>query len=357
MKKREIKSTRMPIYRDSGFPLDNAEKMGEAFSLEPLNKREPDHYIYSRYRNPTVVAAEEEIMKVEGCSWALLTQSGMAAVDVAVSIFQKGAQTRPWLFFTEIYGGTISFLDSILIARRGIKLERFAPSGQKYDLKKLEIKLKELKPEFVYFETISNPMLIVADGPAIINLCKSLNIKTIIDNTFSTPILWKPLESGADLVIHSATKYFSGHGNITAGVICGNDKELMSEAVAYRKFVGHMISPDDAYRLNSQILTFGLRFPQQCENAIKLSRLLEGNSLIEKVWYPGLESHESYNTSTKLFAGKGYGAMVTFSFGGSGTEEKRNRRDSFIESVREKIHLVSILSDLNTIIIQFESVW
>ncbi len=347
----------MPVYRDSGFPLRNAEQMGEAFALEPLHKREPDHYIYSRYRNPTVVAAEEEVMKVEGCKWALLTQSGMAAVDVAVSIFQRASATRPWLFFTEIYGGTISFLDSVLIARRGIKLERFAPSEQKYDLKKLEILLKELKPELVYFETISNPMLIVADGPAVISLCKSLGIKTIIDNTFATPSLWKPLESGADLVIHSATKYFSGHGNLTAGVICGNDEELMREAIAYRKFVGHMISPDDAYRLNSQILTFGLRFPQQCSNALKLARLLDGNILIDKVWYPGLESHDTHQTARELFAGKGYGAMVTFSFGGSGNDEKRNRRDAFIENVSDNIHLVPTLGDPNTILMPVEPVW
>lgn len=357
MKKREIKSTRTPVYRDSGFPLADAEQMKEAFALEPLHKRDPDHYVYSRYRNPTVVAAEEEIMKAEGCNWALLTQSGMAAVDVAVSLFHRGATTRPWLFFTEIYGGTISFLDSILIAKRGIKLERFAPSGQKYDLKKLEVLLKEVKPEFVYFETISNPMLIVADGPAIISLCKSLGIKTIIDNTFATPILWKPLESGADLVIHSATKYFSGHGNLTAGVLCGNDEELMKEAVAYRKFVGHMISPDDAYRLNTQILTFGLRFPQQCSNAHNLARLLSNSKLVEKVWYPGLETHDSHTIAQNLFDGKGYGAMVTFSFSGVGDKEKRSKRDSFIASVIEKIHLVPTLGDPHTILMPVEPVW
>lgn len=357
MKKREIKTTRTPVYRDSGFPLTDAAQMKEAFSLEPLHKRDPDHYVYSRYRNPTVVAAEEEIMKAEGCEWALLTQSGMAAVDVAVSLFQRGAATRPWLFFSEIYGGTISYLDSILIAKRGIKLERFAPSGQNYDLKNLEVLLKEVKPEFVYFETISNPMLIVSDGPAIISLCKTLGIKTIVDNTFATPILWKPLDSGADLVIHSATKYFSGHGNLTAGVLCGNDEELMKEAVAYRKFVGHMISPDDAYRLNTQILTFGLRFPQQCSNAHNLARLFSDSKLVEKVWYPGLQTHDSHDIAEKLFEGKGYGAMVTFSFSGEGDKEKRSKRDSFIANVIEKIHLVPTLGDPHTILMPVEPVW
>jgi cystathionine beta-lyase/cystathionine gamma-synthase len=357
MKRKEIKSTRTPVYRDSGFPMRNAGEMAEAFSLEPSHKREPDHYIYSRYRNPTVVAAEKEIMKAEGCAWALLTQSGMAAIDVAVSLFQRGTDTKPWLFFTEIYGGTISFIDSVLIGRRGIAIDWFAPDGQKYDLKKLKTLLEELRPEFVYFESISNPMLIVADGNAIISLCKSLGIKTIVDNTFATPALWKPLDCGADLVIHSATKYFSGHGNLTAGVLCGNDESLMAEAIAYRKFVGHMISPDDAYRLNTQILTLTLRFSQQCSNALKLADMLDSETTVEKVWYPGLVTHETYPVADELFGGKGYGAMVTFSFRGSNDEEKRARRDSFIEGVGERIHLVPTLGDPHTILMPVEPVW
>jgi cystathionine beta-lyase/cystathionine gamma-synthase len=154
MKNKTIKSTRVPVYRDSGFAMDNSDEMRNAFISETDHRREPDSYIYSRYRNPTVVAAEEEIMKVEGCEWALLTQSGMAAIDVAVSIFQKSTSSRPWLFFTEIYGGTISYLDSVLITRRGLRVERFAPINESYDLVDLESRLKELMPEFVYFETI-----------------------------------------------------------------------------------------------------------------------------------------------------------------------------------------------------------
>jgi cystathionine beta-lyase/cystathionine gamma-synthase len=357
MKRKEVKTIRTPIYRDSGFLMNDAVEMGEAFALEPQHNREPDNYIYSRYRNPTVVAAEEAIMRTEGCGWALLTQSGMAAVDVAVSLFQRGPSTRPWLFFTEIYGGTISFLDTVLIAKRGVSLERFAPEDERYDLAKLEVVLRNLKPEFVYFETISNPMLIVADGPAIISMCKSLGIKTIIDNTFATPILWKPLECGADLVIHSATKYFSGHGNLTAGVICGNDPELMREAVAYRKYVGHMISPDDAYRLNTQILSFPLRFPQQCSNASGLALLLDRSEFVERVWYPGLSLHVTNSVAKELFRGDGYGAMVTFSFAGNTAEEKRRRRDLFIELVKEAIHLVPTLGDPHTMLMPVEPVW
>src|SRR5664279_4592321 len=127
MKRKEINSSRMPIYRDAGFELYDAETTAGAFKKETEHSREPDLYIYSRYRNPTVVSAEEEIMKLEGCEWALLTQSGMAAVDTALSIFQHGKDTRPWLFFTEIYGGTISYIESVLKTRRGLDIQYFTP--------------------------------------------------------------------------------------------------------------------------------------------------------------------------------------------------------------------------------------
>ena len=351
-----IKSTRVPIYRDSGYILNDAEEMRNAFILEGNNRRDPDNYIYSRYRNPTVVAAEEEIMKIEGSGWALLTQSGMAAIDVAVSIFQSGNTTPPWLFFTDIYGGTLTYVDSILVNRRGIRVVKFPSAKQKYDLERFETLLTDLKPRFAYFEIISNPVLIVADGEEIIRICRKHGVKTIVDNTFATPWLWRPLEHGADLVIHSATKYFSGHGNLTAGVICGNDEGLLSDAVSYRKSVGHMISADDAYRLNTQIQTFSLRFPRQCDNAGKLADYLSGNPRVEKVWSPGLVNHETHDTASKLFNGKGYGAMVTFSFKGS-DEEKALRRDAFINAVKEAISLVPTLGDPHTILMPVEPVW
>ena len=354
---KEINSSRMPVYRDAGFELYDALSTSEAFIEESKNLRVPDLYIYSRYRNPTVVAAEEEIMKIEESEWALLTQSGMSAIDIAVSIFQKGKETRPWLFFTEIYGGTISFIDSVLIKHRGIDIHKFFPKNGIYDLIELEEIVKSVKPEFLYFETISNPMLIVADAEQIISIAKRNGVKVIIDNTFATPHLWKPLKSGADIVIHSATKYLSGHGNISAGVLCGNDMEIMHSAIEYRKFVGHMLSPDDAYRLHTQAQTFELRFIQQCKNANFLSALLASNSLINKVWFPGLKGHNTHLEAQKLFSDRGFGGMITFDFKGGSGEEKRIRRDKFICAVSEKIKLIPTLGDPHTIIMPVESVW
>jgi cystathionine beta-lyase/cystathionine gamma-synthase len=357
MKKNEINSSRIPVYRDSGFELFDADTTSAAFKKESENEREPDLYIYSRYRNPTVISAEEEIMKLEKCNWALLTQSGMSAIDTAVSVFQKGNETRPWLFFSEIYGGTISFADSILNKRRGLQIQTFVPVEGKYSLSDFGNVMKSVKPDFVYVETISNPLLIVTDVIQIIEIAKAYGSKIIVDNTFATPLLFRPLDWGADIVVHSVTKYFSGHGNLTGGVICGNEKNIMQSAIEYRKSVGHMLSPDDAYRLQTQIMTFELRFTRQCDNALKLSDLLSKNPLIKKVYFPGLPSHVTYSEAVKVLGGKRFGAMITIDLAGRDAGEKRRRRDAFIRSVSDKIKLIPTLGDPHTILMPIEAVW
>lgn len=356
MKKR-INSARTPIYRDTGFELSDAYLTYETFEKEKEHERDPENFIYSRYRNPTVVAAEDEIMRLEGSKWALLTQSGMSAIDVALSIFQRGKETRPWLFLSEIYGGTISFIDSVLVQRRGLVIEWFLPENDSYDLSKLEDLIKRLRPEVIYMEVISNPMLIVAPPDKIIDLAGKYKCKVLVDNTFATPLLCKPLDMGADMVIHSGTKYFGGHGNITAGAVCGNDPDRMKEAIAYRKFVGHMLSADDAYRLHTQIQSFELRFTQQCRNAVLIADILNSSSLVNKVWFPGLDSHKTHVEARSLFGNNGYGAMITFDFAGTSNDEKRRLRDSFIGAVSEKIKLIPTLGDSHTILLPVESVW
>jgi len=354
---KEVNSTRIPVYRDAGFELFDADTASEAFQKETENKRVPDIYIYSRYRNPTVIDAEEEIMKLEGSEWALLTQSGMSAVDVAVSIFQDGKNIRPWLFFNEIYGGTITFAESVLKKRRGLDIHSFSPVNERYDLSALESVIKDLKPQFTYIESISNPMLIVPDTAGVIEIAHKYGSKVIVDNTFATSYLWKPLMSGADIVLHSATKYLSGHGNITAGVVCGNDSELLKTAIEYRKYTGHMLSADDAYRLNTQVRTLKLRFRQQCINASHIAELLSNSERVSRVWYPGLKNHPTHTEAKKLFGDKGFGGMVTVDFAGKNGEEKRRSRDAFIKAVSDKIRVIPSLGDPHTMMLPVESVW
>jgi cystathionine beta-lyase/cystathionine gamma-synthase len=357
MKRSNINSARVPVYRDSGFELTDAGTTASAFLSETSHEREPDIYIYSRYRNPTVVSAESEVMRIEGCKWALLTQTGMSAIDTVTSVFHRGSETGPWIFFSEIYGGTISYIESVLKARRGIDIHFFMPEGAIYDLDAFETLAAEINPSLVYVETISNPMLIVSDITGIIKIAGRYGAKVITDNTFATPYLYRPLEVGADAVIHSATKYFSGHGNITAGVVCGNDTELMKQAVEYRKLVGHMISPDDAYRLQTQLQTFELRFARQCSNAAKLADYLSGEKIIGKIWYPGLKNHPTHSVASRLFKDKGYGAMITFDFAGKDAEDKRKKRDGFIRKVTDRIKLIPTLGDPRTILMPVEAVW
>lgn len=354
---KKINSNKTPIYRDSGFYLSTTENTLKTFKSEAEHPHEPENYIYSRYRNPTVVAAEQSISKIEGSEWALLAQSGMAAIDIALSIFQEENDTRPWMFFTEIYGGTNSYIDLVLKKRRGINVERFAPNGDSYDINEFIAAIERTKPKLIYFEAISNPMLIVADVKAIISEAKKRNILVIVDNTFATPYLWKPLNDGADLVIHSATKYLSGHGNISAGVICGNQIELMKSAIEYRKWVGHMISPDDAYRLNSQLQTFELRYKQQMESAFKLAQFLENSMNIEKVIYPGLAAHPTHEIARDIFEGKGYGAIITFQLAGATDDAKRSNSEKFITTISEHFDLIPTLGDTETIFMPIDAVW
>ena len=357
MKKREINSVRTPVYRDAGFELPTAATTSGAFASETEHEREPDLYIYSRYRNPTVVAAEESVMALEGCEWALLAQSGMAAIDIALSVFQEAGRQSNWLFFSEIYGGTLSFISSVLQKWRGLEVSFFRPSSGRYDYSQLESALSNIRPDILYFETISNPLLMVAEGRRVIALGKKYGAKVLVDNTFATPLLWKPLDDGADLVIHSATKYLSGHGNLTAGVICGNDRVLMQGAVEYRKFVGHMLSPDDAYRLQTQMASFELRFGHQCSNAMAVAEMLKSSDSVSSVLYPGLESHDTHRAATELTGGKGYGAMITFDLAGANPVEKRKNRDRFIAAVYPEIRLIPTLGDSHTILMTVEAVW
>lgn len=350
-------SSRVPVYRDAGFELYDAEHTAKAFEDEKNCPADPDLYIYSRYRNPTVVDAENRICKLEKCEWALLTQSGMSAIDTALSIFQTKESTKPWMFFTEIYGGTNSYIDSVLVERRGIEVITFAPEDGSYDLKNLEKMISDYSPELLFFEVISNPMLIVADIEAIIKIARKYNVRIIIDNTFATPYLLNPLELGADIVIHSATKYLAGHGNITAGTLCGNDENLRRLAIDYRKYTGHMLAADEAYRLSTQIESFHLRVAQQFINSSTIAELLSKSTKVNRVYHPSLREHPTNELAENLFKGRGYGAIVTFDLDGKTPEDKRINRDKFIEAISLKVKLIPTLGDSHTILMPVEPVW
>ena len=347
-------SKRAPIYRDSSFHFDSIGQAEHAFIQEEEFPQSSTDFIYSRYANPCTLETERDLAKLEGSRWALLTSSGMAAIDMALSIFQEGDKTGTWLFFSELYGGTNTYINSILEKRRGIKIERFKidENEEHYNTESLAEVLDRVKPKLIFFEALSNPLLIAAEGDRIIQMAKERGITVIVDNTFCTPLLWRPLESGADLVIHSATKFLSGHGNLIAGVLCGNSKELKKAAMLYRKFVGSIISPDDSYRLGTQLKTFHLRFKAQCENASRLAQCFARHGAVKTVRYPGLESHITHKEAKTLFKDNGFGAMINVDFKGG-----RPACDLFLKEASGVVSYTPTLGDPETIFLHVSTVW
>lgn len=348
------RTKRLPIYRTAGFLFDTIDEAADVFAREEEYPQSADRFSYSRYGNPNVAETEELLAEIEGAKWAVLTGSGMAAIDTALSAFQRGEDTGPWLFFSELYGGTNDYIENVLIQKRGIEVVRFHPEEgeERYDLDRLKDLLDRVNPSLVYFEPITNPLLIVSDGGKIIEMAKERDIAAIVDNTFATSRLWRPLEHGADIVVHSATKYLGGHGNLTAGVVCGNDSGIRKDAMLYRKYVGNTLSPDDAYRLNTQARTFGMRFAAQRENASKLATAMSGHPAVERVRYPGLASHPTHAEAARTFGGRGFGAMVNVDFKGG-----RTAADTFVEAASDTISYVPTLGDPTTIMLHVATVW
>lgn len=346
------RSKRLPIYRNAGFLFDTVEEAAEVFAKEEAYPQSSDRFSYSRYGSPNVAETESSLAEIEGSSWAVLCASGMAAIDTALSAFQCGADTGTWLFFSDLYGGTNDYIDAVLARKRGIEIARFSPTGERYDILELEELLDRLNPTLLYFEPITNPLLIVSHGNRIIQLAKARKMTVVVDNTFATPLLWRPLDHGADVVVHSATKYLGGHGNLTAGVVCGNSSDIRKAAMLYRKYVGNILSPDDAYRLGTQVQTFALRFRRQCENAARLARTMATHPAVKRVRYPGLESHATNPEAVHTFGEHGFGAMLNVDFAGG-----RTAADTFVEAASETISYVPTLGDPTTIMLHVSTVW
>ena len=351
---RKTNNSKVPLYREAGFQFDNLQEIEDIFLSEKENPHEPVKYIYSRCRNPTVVACEKQIAEIEGSSWSILSASGMAAIDMAISIIPE---PKKMLFFSEIYGGTLSYMNFVLKELRNVDFDIFYPENNQFNLIHLEELLSTHEYGLLYFEAVSNPFLIVSDGNAIIKMAKKYGVKIVVDNTFATPYLWKPLDFDADLVLHSDTKYLSGHGSITAGVVCGNDKKLLHQAIEYRKWTGAILSPDDASRISEQLETFSIRMQKQCDNALELTHYLENHSKISKVLYPGLEKDNSHNLAKQMFDNKGYGAMISFEIAGKNDEDKKQKVIEYLKKSKEDIPIIPTLGETRTMQIPIYAVW
>ncbi|MBE5970701.1 MAG: PLP-dependent transferase [Lachnospiraceae bacterium] len=277
----------VPIYQTSTY------KQKELFSHPKWE--------YSRTGNPTRAALESLIADLEGGKFGLAFSSGLAAIHTVISLFKGGDKL---IVSDNIYGGTFRLLDNV-----------FKPLGITYesvDTSKIEnIKAAiDDSVKAIYIETPANPLLSVTDIEAVSKLAKANNKLLIVDNTFLTPYLQRPIELGADIVVHSGTKYLGGHSDVISGFAIVKDEEIAKKLYFLQNAIGAVLSPQDSFLVIRGIKTLGVRMDRHVENAVKIANWLAKSPYVEKVYYPGLKEDPGYEIQNKQADGPG--AMISF---------------------------------------------
>lgn len=266
--------------------------------------------IYLRYGSPTVSAFERAVAVLERAEAAQAYSSGMAAIHSALLAAGAKAGTSV-VAALDVYGATFSLLNRLLttmgVRPRMVNVSDLAEVGQA---------IKETGATLVYVETISNPLLKVADIPALARLAHGSGAVLLVDNTFASPYLFNPLRHGADYVIHSATKYLSGHGDVLAGVVAVS-AENKSGLFELNKLIGSVLGPFEAWLALRGLKTLPLRYAQQCRSAQKIAEFLCAHPRVSKVNYPGLKEHAQHELAQRIFEGKGYGGVLSFEIAGA----------------------------------------
>jgi len=292
----------MPIYQTSTFIFDSAEQGGRRFALEEAG------YIYTRLGNPTTTVLENKIAALEEGEAAVATSSGMGAISSTLwTVLKAGDHV---VTDKTLYGCTFALMCHGL-TRFGIEVTFVDTSN----LDEVKNAMKK-NTRVVYLETPANPNLKIVDLEALSKLAHTNpNTLVIVDNTFATPYMQKPLKLGADIVVHSVTKYINGHGDVIAGLVVTN-KELADQIrfVGLKDMTGAVLGPQDAYYIIRGMKTFEIRMERHCANAKKVVEFLNKHPKIEKVYYPGLETHPGYEIAKKQM--KDFGAMISFELKG-----------------------------------------
>ena len=283
---------------------------------------DPDLYVYGRYGNPTVAAFERAMVELE-CHdmperadgyFALATGSGMAAIHLAMAAC--GARAGVTVAAAQdCYGATYSLVDGLWpqYGVRGVFVDAT-------DLDAVERMLAQDAPALLIVETISNPLVKVVDIPRLAELCGACGTLLLVDNTFATPMLFRPLAHGVDVVIHSATKYIGGHGDVLGGVVVARN-ELRPAFWEYLKKTGANLGPHEAWLLHRGIKTLPLRVERQCRNASMVAEQLSRHPALAQVRYPGLPDHPQHELAGRLFGLRGYGAVVAIELKDAGRED------------------------------------
>ena len=264
-----------PIYASATYTYDSMEDIDRVFAGEKPG------YIYTRHGNPTLAALEEVVRTIEGGATACVYASGMAALHAALLACEI-APGATVLASQDLYGATTSLLQTIF-GSLGIK----TVTADFSELDGLRAKAAETRPRALVAETISNPLLKVCDIDACAEIAHSIGARLIVDNTFASPYLCQPLKHGADIVVHSATKFFSGHADAMGGVAIARDEADSAALIGVLKLVGGVLSPWEAHTILRGLKTLAVRMDRHCENSRALAERLRENSRIRRVYYPG----------------------------------------------------------------------
>ena len=299
VKDKQYGALTMPIYQTSTFYFNSCEEGGRRFAGEEAG------FIYTRLGNPTSTVLESKVAELEGGEAAAATASGMGAISS--TLWSIAGAGKHIIADSTLYGCTFALLAHGL-PRYGVEVSFVNTSN----LDEIKANLKE-NTVAVYLETPANPNLKIADIKAIADLAHGYNkdIKVVCDNTFATPYLQQPLKLGADVVVHSATKYINGHGDVIAGFVVGS-AEFVSTVKMFgiKDMTGSLLGPQEAFLILRGLKTFELRMKRHCENARMIAEFLDKHEKIEKVFYPGLESHVNHDVAVRQM--KDFGGMLSF---------------------------------------------
>ncbi len=275
-------------------------------------------YEYSRSHNPTRTRLEDNLAGLENAKYALVTSSGLSCEMLIMHALPKNSTV---ICGDDVYGGTYRLFTTVFNS-----LHNFI-FVDTTDVKKVEEAIKEHKPNLVWLETPTNPMLKITDLKKVTALCKKHKAKSVVDNTFMSPIFQNPLDLGADVVLHSMTKFINGHSDVVGGCVMLNDKKFYDKLWTLQNSIGPSQSPFDSWLVLRGIKTLAIRMAEHEKNAKKVAKYLETHPKVDKVIYPGLKSHPQHKIAKSQMSG--FGGMITFFLKG---DLKKSRK--FLSSVK-----------------------
>lgn len=290
-----------PLYQTSTFAFANAAQGAARFAGEEQG------FIYTRLGNPTTQELEQKVAQLENCEAAAATATGMGAVSASVlSFLQQGDHL---VASSALYGCTFAFFAHML-PRFGIEVT-FVDMTNEAELRGAV----KANSKMIFAETPINPTMAVLDLSLIADVAKQHQLISVIDNTFLTPLLQQPTSFGIDIVVHSATKYLNGHGDVVAGLVCGTEEHINLIKMTVLKDIGATISPHDAWLINRGLKTLAVRIERHCASAQVVAEYLEQHPLVSQVYYPGLKSHPGHQFIGSQM--KAAGGVIAFEIKGS----------------------------------------